>query len=228
MSSPFRLISDAHAAVETGDDVTLHVAGGTYVDNVGDGADEYHTFTRYTFLGGYAPGFGSRDPAAYETTVQAGDTSAPVFNFDNAESVTIDGFTITNGRSGVVIAGWASGRTAIVRSCRIVDNGHFTGDHQDSSLVNGAGVRLSGRDVLLSDSVIEDNDAGKYGGGAYIGDSEESGAYAIVERNIVRNNQAHTLSAHGGGIWLSMSGVVRGNLIEGNAIDVPSGGGAGG
>lgn len=227
--APFTLLSEAYAAVAAGEDAKIHVAAGQYSDNIGDGEDGYGQNTRYTFLGGYAPGFGSRDPIANVTTVVAAYNQQPVFWFFNASSVTIDGFSISQGKSGILVEGWADGRQATVRNCRVTENGHFTGNnYDDGSLQNGGGIQLTGYQVVLSESFVERNHSANFGGGVYIASTGEVGATALVERTVVRDNIAHGGQAHGGGIWFSTSGIVRGNAIIGNSIDNPSGGGAGG
>lgn len=227
--APFTLLSEAYAAVAAGEDAQIHVAAGQYSDNIGDGEDGYGQNTRYTFLGGYAPGFGSRDPVANPTVVLAAYEQQPVFWFFNASSVTIDGFTVSRGKSGILVEGWADGRLATVRNCHITDNGHFAGNnYDDGSLQNGGGIQLTGYQVVLSESFVERNHSANFGGGVYIASTGEAGGNALVERTVVRGNIAHGGQAHGGGIWFSTSGTVRGNAIIGNSIDNPSGGGAGG
>ncbi len=229
MATPFRTLHEAYATVTDNTAVIVRVAGGNYVDNVGSAVDLYGKNRQYTFLGGYQPGFASRDPNTYPTTATAADATRPVFWFYNTSAVTIDGFNITNGKSGVIIGGWASGRTAAVTHCHVFANGHFSGTYDDGKLSDGGGVWLSGLTVTLSDSVIENNHSASFGGGVYVQNADDiTKSVATVERNAIRSNTAHGGQAHGGGVYFSVSGAVRDNLIDGNATDNPQNGGAGG
>lgn len=227
--SPFALLSEAVAAVGAGANETIHVAAGTYDDNVGTGEDEYGKGASYTFLGGYSAGFADRDPAKNATVVQAADPARPVFWFFNAKSVTIDGFTIQGGKSGVVLDGWSDSIVGVVRGCRVTGNGHFTGsNYDDGTLENGGGIRIEAPDATVAGCLVENNHGAGFGGGIYVGASDKPLAKALVDHNVVRGNVAHGGQAHGGGIWVSSSGTVRGNVITDNEVDNPNNGGPGG
>lgn len=227
--APFALVSQALAAVAAGASETIHIAAGTYDDNVGTGEDEYGKGSSYTFLGGYSAGFADRDPAKNATVVNAADPTRPVFWFFNAKSVTLDGLTIQGGKSGVVLDGWSDSIVGVVRGCRVAGNGHFTGsNYDDGSLENGGGIRIEAPDATIASCLVENNHGGGFGGGIYVGASDKPQAKVLVDHNVVRGNVAHGGQAHGGGIWVSSSGTVRGNVITDNEVDNPNNGGPGG
>jgi MYXO-CTERM domain-containing protein len=219
LATPFRTLHEAYAVVADNTAQVIRVAAGNYVDNVGSSTDLSNKNRKYTFLGGYqsGSGFATRDPATYVTTATAADVTKPVFWFFNTSAVTIDGFTITNGKSGVLIEGWSSNRTSAVTHCHVYGNGHGS---TNSALNNGGGLSISSLSVTVSDNVIENNNSAAFGGGVYVGKLDgEPAATATIERNAIKNNTAHGGQAHGGGVFLATNGIVRDNLIDGNAID---------
>ena len=194
LATPFRTLHEAYAAVPDNTAQVIRVAAGNYVDNVGNSTDLSGKSRKYTFLGGYqsGSGFATRDPATYVTTATAADATKPVFWFFNASAVTIDGFTITNGQSGAIIGGWASGRTSAVTHCHVFGNGHFSGTYDDGKLSNGGGLSISGLSVTVSDNVIENNNSANFGGGVFVDKLDgDPGSTATVERNAIKSNTAH-------------------------------------
>ena len=101
---PFRTLG---AAIASGrGKATLHVAAGTYRENVGAAGD--HPGMRCVLRGGYRPGsrFAERDAAKFPSVIIAADPKRPVFDVANADAVDIDGLWIEGGSQGIRASGW--------------------------------------------------------------------------------------------------------------------------
>jgi len=78
---------------------TVHVAAGTYVENLSiDNSSTPNKYDNLSLLGGYPEGgSGDRDPETNETIVDGSGTSDSTVTLDSVSGCTIDGFTITGG-----------------------------------------------------------------------------------------------------------------------------------
>src|SRR5262245_28761386 len=157
---PFRTLGAAIAS--GGGKATLHVAAGTYRENVGAAGD--HPGKRYVLRGGYRPGsrFAERDAAKFSSVIIAADPKRPVFDVSNADLVDIDGFSIQGGSHGIHARGWKSKRSISVANCVITKNGSATNPD------NGAGAVLQAGTVRFLNNRVEDNQGGKFGAAVMI------------------------------------------------------------
>ena len=116
---------------------TIHVAEGTYREPVVMEEDEL------TLLGGYIAGGGVRDPGAHPTIVDGG-ASGPAILVSSQDgtnvlvNVTIDGFTLTNGRSFQRGGAAFGGAGVLIEEAQVtLTNNVITGNVAD-----GAGAKL--------------------------------------------------------------------------------------
>lgn len=118
--------------------------------------------------------------------------------------VTVIGFTISNTReTGISVEG-----ESIVRNCIITNNSNAKSGY-------GGGVKLSGTNPVISDSLIIGNYA-KYGGGIY---SEAENA--AINNCVIIDNYAEY---DGGGIALLQgSAVISNSIIAGNYAEIGGG-----
>jgi hypothetical protein len=147
-------------------------------------------------LGGFTDGFTARDSFMQETTLQ-GDGTDSVVTLIEAGASTIDGFTILGGGPS-----------------RTPEYGHV-----------GAGVYVQGGSPMVSNNLIQNNDArpvdddgnDSLGGGIYASDSD----ITIID-NVIAGN----LAGRGGGIAINGGHVViRDNTVGGNRGVSDHGGG---
>ncbi|KAA1418601.1 hypothetical protein F0U44_08865 [Nocardioides humilatus] len=207
---------------------TIQVQGGTYAERVVVDSKEL------VLLGGFAPGFGSRDPATRVTTINGGLAGTTLTWIRPGDSV-IDGFRITGGEAPLDEFGRGYGSGLYV-------------DHQDST-----------GDVTITHNLFEGNDDGQdfndcdrcvFGGAIAVG-SWGGDSSATIADNIIRDNRAVMAAAlfasvpvllehnliednaaggdHGGALFLSGDdSVLRQNLVRGNTVGDQAGYGWGG
>jgi hypothetical protein len=166
--------------------------------------------------GGYSADFGTQDPAAYPTTVDAQDAGRAIF-VGRDVTVTLGGLHVTGGdatglggaSSGAGTGGGihAQAATLTVNGCQLVAN----------TAQIGGGVGLKDGDVTLSGNTIQGN-TGASGGGV----SQEGGTL-VVEANVILDNVATS----GGGAFYAWGGTVEmdSNVIRGNIAQASGGGG---
>jgi hypothetical protein len=223
---PFRTLAEALTGVAAGTTLWVHVAEGTYRENVtvldrsGDS---------YVFVGGYAAGrgFTVRDPKKATTHLSAVDAGQPVFLFRNVGALVVDGFDIAGGSSGVVASGWTTGRSATVTHCDIhqIDLGTHASDDPE----HGHAIVVAVQKALVAHNLIHDNRGGSQGAGIYAAAVEgDAGAEALVLDNVIEGNTGTGGNIHGAGMWMSIDGTFRDNLVLGNRMisgDNSAGGG---
>jgi hypothetical protein len=206
LARPLVRLADAIAQASPG--AVIHVAAGTYGAVAIDGKP-------LTVLGGYPggdAGFGTRAPAEHESRI-VGDATSPAVRITGA-AVTVDGFTLTGGRRGVLVreAGTPGAPVVIAHS---VIAGNDAGDEV------GGGVYAVNCALRVVASEIRDNRADKGGGlGSYCD-------WLRIEDNLVARNTAD--NDHGGGLYVASRDVeITGNVVDGNAVGVRVGYGWGG
>jgi len=191
----------------------IRVATGTYTDAAGTVATINKTVT---LLGGWNDGFTTRDPNIYPSTLDAQRNGRVVYISGNI-SPTIDGFTITGGKSP------DGGGVHIYDASPIIQNNVITANLTitDGSYADGRGggifVGETSNAVIVGYLVL--NNRSGYGGGIYhIG----STAITITANEIAGNVVTH----RAGGILLENSppDIIQANVISGN-IAAEDGGG---
>ncbi|TVQ51247.1 MAG: hypothetical protein EA377_12995 [Phycisphaerales bacterium] len=127
--------------------------------------------------------------------VKSGEGPAPI----------IEGFTITSGFAGV------GGGIRIQHDGTNVIDCIITGNFASSA---GGGIQNLANDVLIKDTLFENNDA-ELGGGLW-----NDGGALTVEDSVIKNNTADT----GGGIFHAASiGMITGTTIADNSADLVGG-----
>ena len=197
-TAPPRDFSTIQAAINSaasGD--TIRVAAGTYRENI--------DFSGKTLdlLGGYAPGFGSRDIRKHETVIDGGSAGS-VVTFGNRETfkTRLEGFTIINGSAtdggGIIINNRAS---PIINNNIIRDN-----------IASNKGGGICTSNSSSSTAVIINNlifsNRGRYGGGIYCGST------ITVENNTISGNTA----SDGGGVLSEsrQAAILNNNVLSDN------------
>ena len=190
LAAPLRSIG---AAVTKSSGLTaIFVAGGSYGEQLKIEGKELE------LLGGYAPGFASRDPSVHTTTIDS--PAGPSVLLSGAGQTVIAGFAITGAGRGIDCSGGAP----VLSGNRIY--GNRIGDLE----ALGGGIwAYDGCNMKVFDNVIENNAAGRGGGIATIRNSIE------IRRNVIRNNTG--LADHGGATYLLGTVEMHHNLVAGNA-----------
>lgn len=153
-TSPWKTISHAVSSVSgtASGPVTIHVAGGTYMEN-----PELKSSV-VTLLGGYPPGGGPREPETYETIIDGRGADAAV-KIVEGSIVTVDGFTIQNGYAEAGGGFYINNSSAELVSCTIQDN-----RAGPSAACNGGGVCCTWGVLNVIECRFTDNTAGGSGG----------------------------------------------------------------
>ena len=228
---------------------TIHVAQGTYVENIlVDDSD-------MTLLGGYPPGGGARDPVLHPTILDGGarGPAVVVSGRDGTlvlTNVAIDGFTMRNGRS-FQRGGYAFGGGGVfIEEAQVaLTNNVITGNVADGVGAKGGGVyvyRSGAPGSLLRDNqIIANTVPDGLGGGISIVDEGDSAALGaiVVQRNEILSNEATAVSdldpaidyepnGVGGGLYVQHGGArIDGNVFRSNralaTTDIPSSGDGG-
>lgn len=222
-SGDFGTIGEAVAAAGDGD--TIQVQAGTYAERVVVSGKEVRLY------GGFAPGFGSRNPATNVTTIDGGDGGTTV-TFSEAGDAVLDGFTVTGGKAPL-----GQYDEAVGSGIRVEDSGAVTISHNivegnDDGFdfttcgctTEGGGLYaaswLPGSTIDVVDNVFRDN-------GAHRGAAMFVTIPALIEGNLIEDNVGR--GDHGGGLFLGGDGtVLRQNLVRGNEVGAQAGYGWGG
>ena len=207
MASPYATINHAISRVDDGG--TIHVAQGTYTENV--------TLEKTVdLLGGYTADWSSRLLAAQATVIN-GNNADRTLEINGDHGPLIEGFTIINGRAtsggGLYMGG---GAAPTIRNNWILNN---------VSTASGGGIYIGATGTLsptIISNTIASNEARSTaggGGGIYIKDRP-----ALIQGNIISRNQATQKS--GGGIYLTGNtpAHVLHNTIISNTADEDGGG----
>lgn len=206
VGDPVCNIADAVALAVNGD--TIHIAPGTYVENLIIPVD-----LELRGTGGEA------------VTSIDGGASGSVISMNDGVSLTVDGLTVTGGE-GTMGGGIRARGPLTVRNSTIAGN-RSSGFGTGGGGIGGAG---SGVSVLIENSTITENYAGNdvytvRGGGVLV----NGGSLEIVRSTIARNDCRSTYFikgyGYGGGVAAVGSDVViRESTIDNNlAIDVAGG-----
>jgi hypothetical protein len=204
----------------------IHVAGGAYA-RVGTLA----AITKaLSIVGGFAPDFGSHDPDAYQTVLDA-EWGGPVISITNAGDVTLLYLTLTRGIGADCPEGqsdcgggiYAKDTVLHVGQCVITNN---VGSRTESAFGGGVYVdnRYTGLPAELWDNQIVSNTASMasmgwatgWGGGLYLNAGNRF-EYATVTGNAFERNTASTGGwGQGGALFLENYADVSHNLFRDN------------
>lgn len=200
----------------------------------------------YAFIGGFDAAFAHRALASL-SHIQAPSRTRGVFRFGNDHDVTVDGFDITGGATGIEVGGWESGRKLVIRRNHVHDNWPTDPDYNGDGSTGG--INVKGVDILIQDNTIAANKGGRFGGGIYAGPAtgvpdntldltgtiprltQLAPGRVTIANNVIAGNQTRGQSPHGAGIGLTMNALVQHNLIDGNqsiAVDPGDAEGVGG
>jgi hypothetical protein len=183
-SGTYATVTAAVAAASAGN--TIQVEAGTYAERL------EVTGKQLTLLGGFAAGFGTRNPTATPTVID-GQQGGTTIALSNAGDSTVDGFTITGGKAKPNSDGNGGGS-----GISVIDSGAVT----------------------IRNNLIEGNDDGQnfntcncaiYGGGISVTSSVPKSSVAVID-NEIRNNRA----IRGAAMAINVPGLIEGNLVEDN------------
>ena len=154
IGDPFKSIQDA---IDVGMDNEVQVAGGVYDESL-----ELSVGTQ--LLGGFAPGFGSRDIVANLTTIDGQDNKRCILANVGVTDFLVDGFSIVSGTAFASLVGEENGGGLRVldNATGVVSNCIFDDCHADS----GGAIAIEGDliDLLVSHCSIlnctADDDSG--------------------------------------------------------------------
>ena len=201
-SSPYKTIQAAVNAATNGD--IIKVAQGTYSEAV------KIEQKKLQLLGGFAGSgnFGTANPQANITIIN-GTSAAPCIyiNIDKqiAGSMTISGFTISNGKRGIEFSGgWSGFLDNITIENNIIEN------NGSQNTNRGGGIFLEGKNVTVQKNTIRNNKAGR-GAGIAASATDFLIADNLIEKNIGQDD-------HAGGVQVYGKGTVTRNVFDGNVI----------
>lgn len=194
-------LQTALAQVTNGD--SIYVAGGTYTGSGGAVVTVTKSITLYGGWDGTTIAPPVRDPAAYPTTLDGENQRRGVYAGIGA-ALTLDGFTVTRGRSNYSGGGIAADLASLtVRNCQITGN-LAPGD--------GGGIFVNGGTAHILNNRVISNTGTWAGGLRIINDAD-----AAIIGNEIRHNVAQVA---GGGIEVDCCGgsapLIARNLIADN------------
>jgi Right handed beta helix region len=226
--NPCATLQHAIDVADPGDEI--RVAGGDYtrVGTLAVIAKELN------IVGGFAPDFGSHDPALYLTVLDAG-WGGPVIRIASAGDVTLLYLTLTRGQGVSCPEGWGDCGGGIYAVNTILHVGQCLITNNVASRTGpafGGGVYVYNRIGLLNefwDNQIVSNTASMtdtgWGGGLYL---EAAGTYlsaASVTGNAFERNTASTAGwGQGGGLYLTGYADISHNLFHDNHANRGPGG----
>jgi parallel beta-helix repeat protein len=207
----YSTIQAALNAVSSGD--TVQVAAGTYAPST-NGEKFPITMKNGVWLKG---------AGADVCIIDAEGTNRVIyFNRITNPSTTIEGFTITNGKT----TGSGGGILVSESTNPKITNNIISGN---SAAVYGGGIQVYGTFYFASsatiiNNVVTDNTAVFYGGGIEIrGHSSNPYAYGTIVNNVITRNSA---DYYGGGISVFLgTSVITNNVITDNWVGKDDGGG---
>jgi len=241
VSTPAEFQSALYQAEQNQEDDLIKVQQGIY-----SGYDLYYNFTKehnITVRGGYTAGCASRQLDPGNTILDGSNARRPLWLFSsNGGNITIEGFTIRNGKTPST--GDGGGLYLIASHATQAGNITVTNNIivSNSAENNGGGIYAKSQSnpdgtagsVTISNNTISSNLASGQtyasGGGVYA----ESYSFDGSSGNVVVTNNTVTgnTSTYGGGIWVWSYGpvgpgnvTVTDNFVEGNTA---TGGNAGG
>ncbi len=188
IAAPFATIGRAISETDAGG--TVHVARGTYTENL-------ILEKALNLLGGYdAANWLTRSLEAYATTVDGRELGSVLsVDVQDGNGVTVEGFTFVNGRSdeggGVRLA---SGVPVCLRSNWVVGN---TAEEKGGGIY----VDAASETVTLDGNTIFSNTAGNAGGGIHIVDGA-----VMAQNDVIANNRESESS--GKGVYLAGGSLV--------------------
>lgn len=204
-------------AQSNGANDTIKVVQGTYTGNFTYTAVLTENYS-LTLEGGYTAGCASRVVDATNTTLDGGAVDrvlyfgAAVGNIGS--SLTIDGFTITNGSA----SGDGGGIYVELPSTITLTNNAIS----NNSGVSGGGVYAYASNtgsITFSDNTISGNNGSSTGGGIYA--KTFSNSSITFTNNTISENSISGLNSYGGGVYANSSGgpvTLTDNIISENSI----------
>jgi uncharacterized repeat protein (TIGR01451 family) len=205
----------AYAISRTDEGGTIHVAQGTYTENL-TLTKTVDLLASYLVIGGNVD-WTKRYTKAYSTTIDGG-SNGPVLVIDGDFGPRVEGFTLVNGHNSNHAGGGVrliDGAAPTLRSNWILNN---------TAGKSGGGIYIGGfgsfTPTIINNTIIGNisNSPDGGGGGIYITDRP-----ALIQGNIISGNQAlHS----GGGVYLTgdTTAQVLGNWIEDNEAADDGGG----
>src|SRR5262245_41106129 len=173
-TDPFCSLGDALAVAVDGD--TIHVAAGTYFENVVIAAD-------VTLLG---------TSGAASTTID-GSSAGTVIEIASDAVVVLDGFTITHGFAGF---GTSGGGILVRKRASLAITDSVVQDNT-ADPAGGGGIKVEKAVLTLDRCSVLDNHAKDYGGGIF----NDGGTVSIAASSILRNTNGDGWNvARGAGI----------------------------
>lgn len=164
-ATAFQTVQEAVGAASYGDEI--RVAQGTYTRQ---GTDTSVLVMRegIDMYGGYPSGGGTRDPAANPTVLDGQSLTAHVVV---AETATLDGFIIENGLADGTVSSFGAG-VLIENVSPVINDCVIRNNEVDPTLGgSGGGVYVTGNlaSPVITNTLIQNNFARGYGGGAHVG-----------------------------------------------------------
>jgi hypothetical protein len=151
-----------------------------------------------------------------------------IYSDDDApgEAVTVEGLTLTGGRTDEGGGGLQLDRSRPTTVSRTIIRGNRTFGAANTS-ADGGGIQTVG-DLTLIDSLVRDNVAGSAdsGGGIYA-----RRTLRVIDSTIADNlarSPTQSFSSSGGGIFIAAEGTIENSTVSGNTVRSPGGGAGGG
>gem|GEM_PF-4817265 len=193
----FTVIANAILAAAPGD--TVRVAG-----NGGSTYRERLIIDKaLTLEGGWRRDYQVRNPSLYISVIRDDLTERSVLRVETSGPVTIDGFTIIGGRTGIE----ATNSNATIRNCLIRNQRNFLGSDPFFNRVGG-GLRIAGGNVVIENTVVRDVVSSFAGAGMAIVNAQSVIVRDSSFENILAASAQFGLDTSGGGVFVNGSGTL--------------------
>ncbi|HET9887625.1 MAG TPA: right-handed parallel beta-helix repeat-containing protein [bacterium] len=194
----FTIIANAILAAAPGDTVRVAGNGGaTYRERLIINKE-------LTLEGGWRRDYQVRNPSLYVSVLRDDLTERSVVRVETTAPVTVDGFTIIGGRTGIE----ATNSNATIRNCEIKLQRNFLGSDPFFNRVGG-GIRIAGGNVLIENTLVREVVSSFAGAGLAIVNAQSVTVRDSRFENLLAASGQIGIDTSGGGVFANGTGTLR-------------------